>query len=259
MKLNEFVKLVDAIGSWDFTRTSDGNFKLIREIQTKQKLVTNDFTGPYWIYAKFKLKGKEAIFRHNGELIKIKSKSFSLWFPPFSMIEITYENVKLKGEMLIGRDILEDNIASNPMVIYKDNEKLPLNLKSVLARVKKFSKDGQEISLSNCASALSLKCKKCLDQKFNSNIPISDISESLKTSHSYMTRTFKKDFGITPVFYRNWMRVMSASFLLLEQNSILETQEKVGFEDLSRFNKQFKRITHSTPRQFKPKRKSKNA
>lgn len=61
----------------------------------------------------------------------------------------------------------------------------------------------------------------------------------------------KKDFGITPVEYRSRLRISSAIEHLVYGTTILETSFSVGFNDLSRFYKQFKKITLLSPGKYK--------
>lgn len=259
MKLDEFVKLTDNISSWNFSKISNGIYDLKRQLSVKKEVVGYDFTGPYWIFGKFELSRPNAWFRHNQEFLKVKNKQFTIWLPPYSMIEVTYKNVEVKADIILGRNLNDKINQESPCLFYPSSDNLSRGIDDISRILQKNISNLYNISISNNTSILTDKCKKTIDKSFIHNIPISDVAKRCKTSHSQMTRSFKKDYGITPIFYRNWMRVMSASFLLLEQTKIADTQGLVGFEDLSRFNKQFKKITHSTPKQFKAKKKSKNA
>lgn len=55
----------------------------------------------------------------------------------------------------------------------------------------------------------------------------------------------------SPVAYRNQLRVYDASVKMLKGESIAKAAHDVGFQDLSRFNKQFKVKMRAIPSQFK--------
>jgi methylphosphotriester-DNA--protein-cysteine methyltransferase len=88
---------------------------------------------------------------------------------------------------------------------------------------------------------------------------MSAIARQLRTSATVMGRAFKRDFDLTPVQYRNHLRVTAASFELIEGKAVTRVAEDVGFDDLSRFNKNFKAITRTQPSQFKPRKSPKKS
>lgn len=94
--------------------------------------------------------------------------------------------------------------------------------------------------------------KNYIDAHFQLEIEISDIAKKFNLSASQLTKIFKNEFSISPVKYRSKIRVFQSMFdLLIKESSIVDLALNAGFNDLSRFNKQFKSITKSTPSKFK--------
>jgi AraC-like DNA-binding protein len=115
-----------------------------------------------------------------------------------------------------------------------------------------------EIEFNSAPSGISQRTKRKIDQSYDKDVSLSDIARSLKTRATVMGRAFKKDFGVSPVTYRNHLRITMASLALTDGKTVTDVASEVGFEDLSRFNKNFKAMTRTQPKRFKPK-KSKNA
>jgi AraC-like DNA-binding protein len=71
-------------------------------------------------------------------------------------------------------------------------------------------------------------------------------------SASYLFRVFRKRMGVTPMHYRNMVRVDRAKLLLLDRSLILEDiASRVGFEDVKYFSRVFKRETSLSPSGFR--------
>ncbi len=95
-----------------------------------------------------------------------------------------------------------------------------------------------------------------LENNYMSNIPIGDIAEKCKVSETTFRRNFIKIKGMSPVSYRNELRLQHAyDFLKSGLYTISEVVELVGFNDIPYFSKSFKKKYNITPaeciRQFK--------
>lgn len=99
---------------------------------------------------------------------------------------------------------------------------------------------------------LAVEIKNYIDAHFQLEIEISEIAEKFNLSDSQLTKLFKNEFNISPVKYRSKIRVFQSMFdLFSKEGSVIDIALDTGFNDLSRFNKQFKNITKSTPSKFR--------
>jgi AraC-like DNA-binding protein len=89
-----------------------------------------------------------------------------------------------------------------------------------------------------------------IEKNFCLNTDIKAIAEMSYTSLSNLEKSFKKLFGMSPLKYRNSLRINRAKILLLGGKSISETAIEVGFSDVYYFTKTFKSLTGKTPGQF---------
>lgn len=102
------------------------------------------------------------------------------------------------------------------------------------------------------------KIKSAIDKTYTTSNQLSEIAKDLRVAPATMSRYFKKDYGMPPVRYRHNVRVMDGMMRLLEGQAIKEVFQDVGFEDVSRFYKQFSALACASPATYRPK-KSKNA
>ena len=71
-------------------------------------------------------------------------------------------------------------------------------------------------------------------------------------SESHFMRFFKEAFGVSFVTYLNDYRLsMAARLLLSSEDTVLSISQQVGFENLSHFNRQFKKKYNKTPREYR--------
>lgn len=87
-----------------------------------------------------------------------------------------------------------------------------------------------------------------LENNYMSNIPIGEIAKKCKVSETTFRRSFLKIKGMSPVSYRNELRLQHAyNFLKSGLYTISEVVELVGFNDIPYFSKSFKKKYNMTP------------
>ena len=96
-------------------------------------------------------------------------------------------------------------------------------------------------------SPVSSKTKRLIDDNYLIYPSIARIAERLKVSHEHVSRQFKKDYGLTPSAYLHKLRVAEATFRLSKGEEIIDISLDVGYNDLSRFYKQFRKATRTSP------------
>ncbi|MCD8156174.1 MAG: helix-turn-helix transcriptional regulator, partial [Clostridiales bacterium] len=80
----------------------------------------------------------------------------------------------------------------------------------------------------------------------------SQLAEVCHVSESHLRRLFEENIGMTPVDYLNHVRIQKACELIRKTgHSMEEIAIKVGFTTTSTFNRNFKRITGTSPYQWK--------
>ena len=93
---------------------------------------------------------------------------------------------------------------------------------------------------------------KYLESNWNRDVKISELAERCGVSETYFRRLFAKWSGMSPVEYRNTLRISNAKALLSRRAvSIAEVSYAVGFDDQFYFSRIFKKITGISPKDYR--------
>lgn len=93
---------------------------------------------------------------------------------------------------------------------------------------------------------------KYMEANYMQKITIAEIAKEIGVSASHFMKYFKNTMGVSFVEYLNEYRLTMASKLLLSSNdSILEIAGATGFDNLSYFNRLFKKRFGMTPSSYK--------
>ena len=87
-----------------------------------------------------------------------------------------------------------------------------------------------------------------LEQTYLSNLPIERFAQASNVSLSTFRHLFSKQYGQSPMQYRNRLRIERAKRLLLEGSySVSEAAYACGFENIGYFCRYYKRVIGETP------------
>ncbi|MFC5469845.1 response regulator [Cohnella suwonensis] len=101
------------------------------------------------------------------------------------------------------------------------------------------------------------KVKKWIDRHFHEPISLTNASESVGISESYLSRLFAKETGETFIEYVTRKRVETAIQMMGSGMKIYEIAEKVGYPNQGHFSKIFKKVTGKTPLEYREEMLSK--
>lgn len=91
-----------------------------------------------------------------------------------------------------------------------------------------------------------------LDQSCHFGITVTELADFMNLSPSYLSRTFKKDTGITLKSYiQNRIIEKAKKLLLYTDKNIKETAYELGFNDAFYFSHYFKKHTNQSPLYYK--------
>lgn len=91
-------------------------------------------------------------------------------------------------------------------------------------------------------------------KQYTSSIKIQDLADICSISETYFRKLFKKMMGVSALDYINKVRIMNAAELMQKTDDPLhEIISKTGFISESTFNRNFKKYTGMSPRQWKEK------
>jgi AraC-like DNA-binding protein len=198
-----------------------------------------------WLLEIVEKESGDYAFFSDGLLVRPTGVRFGVFYPPFTFVR-AYSN-KIKGHVRgIGSAHAMDALPDQPFIFETDYAK-ELTAISQAIEVLKTGRDRQSIVLNTRPSAVSMKAKRLIDDNYLVYPSIARIAARLKVSHEHLSRQFKKDFGITPSAYLHKLRVAEATFRLSLGEEIIDISLDVGYNDLSRFYKQFRKATRTSP------------
>ena len=91
-----------------------------------------------------------------------------------------------------------------------------------------------------------------IKQNYNRMIRIADLSRCCGMSESYFRKVFEKYMNMKPLDYVNFVRIQKGCALLRETDmNVTEVSDRVGYESVSSFIRNFKKIIGSTPLKWK--------
>ena len=93
---------------------------------------------------------------------------------------------------------------------------------------------------------------KFVENNYMHKISVSEVADRVDFSESHFMRYFKENMGTSFVEYlRDYRLTMAARLLLVSDSTILNIAEEVGFDNLSYFNRAFKKKYGVTPREYR--------
>lgn len=169
--------------------------------------------------------------------------------PPFSLVEWELQPGEFKWYGFFFRK-MDLNIQLPCPVLHPWDQRIPKN-KGEIYQYLKLYKLGTPITTNRDNSALSEKVKTLIDQNFQEELKIDTLAERLRVHRSFLSRCFKKSFGLTPVEYRHKLRVFEALKVMNQANQdITYAAVESGFSSIQRFEDHFNNIFGITPKEF---------
>lgn len=91
-----------------------------------------------------------------------------------------------------------------------------------------------------------------IHKHYREPLNIAELAQKYHFNHSYLTRMFKKEKGLSPLRLINKLRIHDAKYLLINSPmSVREISEALGFSDQHYFSRIFKDFTGKTPKEYR--------
>lgn len=227
----------------------------------------------------YKVKAGDIIVVLPGQLHSITALGYAL---------MEYENILFKAEMLKSKttDICNLHIINPILNGYVDfpawiQPKLPYYTNTLacikqISELSKYKPEGYQLAIKSCLMMFLfylytnnkktdlVKYQKSIDKiklvleyiqnNYQHQITIDEIAKICYYSNSHFMKFFKETTGYGFTQYLNDYRLAVATQLLQTENvSILEISQQAGFENVSYFNRLFKRKYNMTPTVYRKK------
>lgn len=224
----------------------DGSYLFADDLEVSGLITTTIITCSAWLMELYELRTGALYFTSGEEQVRPNTKRFGVFYPPFSITQVSLNNLRGKLLGVASDETLPAKLAAPSIIFETGAIKTPDSGKEAIA-ILMAAVNRQAIEINPGASALGLKAKRLIDDNYLDDPSIARIAKRLGVSHPHLSRQFKSDFGMSPSNYLRKLRVADAPLRLVRGEQIINVSGDVGYNDLSRFYKQFRKTTNTSP------------
>lgn len=207
-----------------------------------------DVYPSYYTIYKFTKLEFPIVVQCDGQIHKLGTNQV-LIIPPKKLVKWIYP----KGLMeWLCYCILSNDINDLPQTccIFPYDDHFVAESYSALLDIVRTGINSRSILLASKPCSMTTKLSQFLNKNFSYNLSIMDIYQDLRLPSSSANFYFKKAYGLSPLQYRQKMRVFESLKLITHGYKMLEVSKLMGFEDYSCFYKQFVSTLGVSPTDF---------
>jgi AraC-like DNA-binding protein len=228
----------------------DGLYTFEDDVDIKGTLKATIITCRAWLLELYEQNAGKITFAKGSGVVRPETDRFGVFYSPFSICQPCFEGFAGHVSGIAAIDPLPSKFLTRPVVFDVAFKNAPSSLSDVLETLSRGT-NMQSIEIHPTPSLLTLKAKRIIDESYLINPSISKIAFHLKVTPEHLSRQFKNDFGMSPSNYLRRLRVADAPLRLAKGEKIVEVSQDVGYNDLSRFYKQFRKTTETSPGECK--------
>ena len=206
---------------------------------------TKVITCSAWLLEMYELKAGELFFVSGQAEIHPNTKCVGIFYPPFTITQPCFR--KMKGRVIgIAATNPFPEIPRVPTIFEMSSLTLPSGAEQV-SEILKAGCHHQSIEVNPKASSLSVRAKGLIDTTRAMAPSIARIAARLGVTPEHLSRQFRRDYGMSPRAYLHQLRLADAPLRLAMGDAIADVSQDVGYGDLSRFYRQFRKSTRTSP------------
>lgn len=197
--------------------------------------------GRAWMIEFVELTSGSMSFISDGREVAPNERKFGIYYAPFSIINLSINDPRGRVEGFGSVEIASD-LPDTPTLFDTSNVDVD-DLDALLD----LARSGVPIPQNSRPSLISIRAKRTIEGRYSDDLAIADVAAAVGVSHEHLTRQFRKDFALAPLEYLHKLRMAAASLKLSEGSDIINVSADVGYNDLGRFYKQFRKTFSTTP------------
>lgn len=231
------------------------HYRMDQYISMKGQDEGYDATGNYWIVGCVKVISGDVWFARGDQKIVPNSDTFILVLPKHSVVTPVLKDATTINSAVFSKNKELTGMPTEPIVFSVPNIvtfRSINDVEDILTKIKGF----QPVQRAINPHPKTLKLMKYLGEHFQDKTPLPELAKKFALEASVLSRTFRRDWGKPPIHFRNYLRILDSFRHLAEECAITDIAYEVGFNDLSRFMKQFKGTVGFTPHSIKKKSKT---
>ena len=198
-----------------------------------------------WLLELYELTSGAVEFLVEAQQVRASNNSFGVLYPPFSLTRLRIQDPRGRVVGIAGSVDLPDQLLGPPLLF--DTSFITPTSGAAAIDLIRAGANRKSVEAYPSASLISREAKRLIDENHLAYPSIARIAERVGVSHAHLSRQFKKDFGMSPSEYLRRLRVADAPLRLARGEEIINVSLDVGYNDLSRFYKQFRKTTNTSP------------
>ena len=216
-----------------------------------------DVHADYWTFAVADLDEDLVSVRTSDGETKSLVGPTAIFLPGFSVVEFLLKRGTVHWCYLLSTGAAPVSTSSGPLAFKLHDLDCAMDLikgpsAQLAAWIQAHAILGLSIEKNSYPHVVSVRVKQLIDQRFREAQDLSPIFTELGFSSSAASRLFKRTYGLSPVQYRNQLRVMQAGTdLIFGAESVEKAHLGVGLEDPSYFYQRFREHMNTTPARFR--------
>jgi AraC-like DNA-binding protein len=235
-------------------RVDDGVLRIEQRLRIRACDIGTDVSGPACVYAQVEVTRGVVAYLTGDTRLSVPD-DFELFLPPFAVVQASLERCEVITTAIAFR---APNILSRQPVLLPASRQGPVrSLEDIFERLS-VAEHVMYVGRAPNPAPFATRAKAIIDAEYATPLEIGRIAARLRTSSSVLSRTFRETFGMPPVRYRHHVRIMDALTQFADGAAPADVFQDVGFDDLSRFYKIFRKVACAPPGSYRPA-KSKTA
>ena len=223
----------------------DGGYRFEDRLAIVGSVSARIVTCTAWLLELYQLETGELVFERGDAEVRPASSCFGALFPPFSIARMRLDRAYGRVVGLAAIEPLSAALAGTP-TLFETNE-TDISAVAAVARIVQSGAHAQSIDANPAASALSQRARKSIAAGYLSGSSIASVAARLRVTAAHLSRQFKRDYQMTPREYLHLLRMADAPLKLARGEPIAAVSGDVGYNDLTRFYKQFRKATRTSP------------
>jgi AraC-like DNA-binding protein len=231
-----------------------GVLRIEQRIRIETCEIGTDVSGPACIYAHVTVM-RGGLTYITGDAEVSAPVTFALFLPPFTIVQAVLRECDVASTAFAFRPSGEVPF-DGPLLFAAPDQKPPASIGDVESRLLQH-RGAIAVGRSSGAQTIARNVKDVIDRSYRTPLGFDRIASRLGASRAQVSRNFKKEFGLPPVRYRHQVRIMDALMQFAGGAAPADVFLGVGFADLSRFYKVFRRIACAAPGAYRPAKNAK--
>ncbi|MCB1559371.1 MAG: helix-turn-helix transcriptional regulator [Alphaproteobacteria bacterium] len=245
MKIHNISKKTYSLSS---IQIDDGLDFIEREqFQASSSQMLDIYPG-FWMLYLFDLPAGQMYLQSGKKMLSIAGPK-ALYVPPYSLIDQKFSSGLSQWQAYSCFREPEPYFPKQPVCFPWDKNWRIFDFSDIASI---FKKDLNFVPVGRGGISSSIVDKAChaIRENYKESLTLNQIAKEINVSHFSMTHAFSLEMGLSPISYRNRIRVFDSLRRISLGESVTQACYMSGFSDYSRFYRNFNQVLNVSPSDF---------